>query len=143
MLCLSLLTFSNITKFLYSFFTISLKYFASCLAKTANLFNESTMFGLNSFFMYGISKFLILFLVYILSLLVLSNFGSSLFSSQYASISSLEHSIKGLINFPLIGSIPFNPSKLAPLIKFINTVSALSFSVCAIAILSADTLFAT
>ena len=101
MLCLSLLTFSNITKFLYSFFTISLKYFASCLAKTANLFNESTMFGLNSFFMYGISKFLILFLVYILSLLVLSNFGSSLFSSQYASISSLEHSIKGLINFPL------------------------------------------
>ena len=104
MLCLSLLTFSNITKFLYSFFTISLKYFASCLAKTANLFNESTMFGLNSFFMYGISKFLILFLVYILSLLVLSNFGSSLFSSQYASISSLEHSIKGLINFPLIGS---------------------------------------
>ena len=79
-----------------------------------------------------------------MSLLLSSNFGSSLFILQYSSISFLSVSIKGLIYLlSLLGSIPFSPRLPAPLIIFIKTVSTLSFILCAIAILLKPVSFKT
>ena len=47
----------------------------------------------------------------------------------------LKKLINGLIYIPLLGSIPFNPEIPLPRIIFIIIVSALSFLLCAIAIL--------
>ena len=102
------------------------------------------MFGLNSSLICGMTIFLILFLVYIFSKFDLSILGSKLFSLQYASISLLSHSIIGLIYFPSrIGSMPFKPDVPEPLNIFIKTVSALSFALCAVAILFEFVRFAT
>ena len=86
--------------------------------------------------MYGITTFLTLFLVYIFSLFVSSILGSKLFSSQYFSMLSLSVFISGLIYFwSRIASIPFKPEIPLPLKMFSITVSALSFELCAVAIL--------
>ena len=74
-----------------------------------------------------------------LSSLDSSCLGFKLFSKQYSSITSLFTSIRGLIYFPLIGSIPFSPAIPAPLTIFIIIVSALSFILCAMATLFAPT----
>ena len=85
--------------------------------------------------MYGITTFLTLFLLYILSKFVLSILGFKFSSLQYFSIVSLLISINGLIYFSLLGSIPFSPSNPVPLNIFKIIVSILSFLLCAIAIL--------
>ena len=53
-----------------------------CVREIVSSAVVSIIFGLNSFWIYGISSFLILFLVYVLSLFVLSNLGCNFFSSQ-------------------------------------------------------------
>ena len=94
--------------------------------------------------MYGITVFLTLFLVYIFSLFDSSYFGSKLFSMQYFSISCLSILISGLIYFlSRIASIPFKPESPLPLNIFSITVSALSFELCAVAILLAPVFLAT
>ena len=111
------------------------KYSLSLVATSDNLFKVFKILGLNSFCIYGISSFLILFLLYIFSKLLLSILGSKLFCLQYSSISFLSVSNNGLIYFSsLIASIPFKPDNPLPLKIFNNIVSTLSLILCAVAI---------
>lgn len=67
------------SKFLSTCFSI---YSSSSPTNSDSLFNVFIILGLNSFFIYGINIFLILFLVYSFSKFVLSILGSKFFSLQ-------------------------------------------------------------
>lgn len=80
------LSLYEIKVFLNSLSTTLSTKLLSCVAKSDNLLIDSIILGLNSFSIYGISKFLTLFLVYTFSLLDSSNLGLRFSSTQYCSI---------------------------------------------------------
>ena len=95
---------------LYVFLVISSKYWFSKFIVSDNLFKVFIIFGFNSFSIYGINWFLILFLVYMFWKFVWSIRGFNFSSIQYCSISFLVQCINGRINlFSLLACIPFSP----------------------------------